>query len=175
MRHAGSIAKSEAAIELAQEAIEQGGQVVLFTAFKESGEAIAKSLNCSFLSGDVSKEDRQSMVDRFQTGTDKAIVCTFGAGGVGITLTAAQTVILVDRPWTPGDAEQSEDRLHRIGQKNAVTAIWLQHGDTDIAIDQLLQEKAERIELVLAGKRKTMRGTGSAGQIAQELLPEILG
>lgn len=175
VRHAGSIAKAETAIETAQEVIEQGGQVVIFVAFKESGSQIAKALGCEMLSGDALTEERQQMVDDFQSGKAKALVCTFGAGGVGITLTAAQTVILVDRPWTPGDAEQSEDRLHRIGQRNAVTAIWLQCGETDEAIDALLQSKADRIELVLQGKRKTLRGVSSPGQMAQELLPALMG
>ena len=64
---------------------------------------------------------------------------------------------------------QAEDRLHRIGQRSAVTAIWLQANGTDRAIDALLEKKQERIELVLAGKRKTMRGTGSTQEIAREL------
>ncbi len=175
VRHAGSIAKAETAIELSEETLEEGQQIVLFVAFKESGEQIAKSLKCKMLSGDATTEERQQMVDDFQAGKDKALVCTFGAGGVGITLTAAQTVVLVDRPWTPGDATQSEDRLHRIGQQNAVTAIWLQCGETDEAIDALLQSKEERIELVLAGKRKTLRGVGSPMQAAQEILQGLMG
>lgn len=175
LRHAGSVAKIETALELAREVIEEGGQVVVFVAFKDAGSEIAVELGTTLFSGDTPTEDRQKMVDRFQAGADKAIVCMLGAGGVGITLTAAQTVILVDRPWTPGDAEQAEDRLHRIGQQNAVTAIWLQYGETDAAIDAILQSKQERIDLVLQGKRKTMRGTGSAGQIAQDLLPGLLG
>lgn len=174
VRHAGSWAKTDTAIELAQEVIEQGGQVVLFVAFKEPGELIAAELKAPFFSGELATKERQAIVDDFQAGKTKAFVGTLQAGGVGITLTAAQTVILVDRPWTPGDAVQSEDRLHRIGQNSAVTSIWLQQGDTDIAIDDLLQSKQERIDLVLHGKRKTMRGTGSVGDLAQELLPLIM-
>lgn len=48
------------------------------------------------------------------------IYVKLGAGGVGLTLTAACTVILVDRPWTPGDVNQAEDRVRRIGQKRPV-------------------------------------------------------
>jgi SNF2 family DNA or RNA helicase len=175
VRHAGSVAKAETAIELAQDIIDEGGQVVIFVAFKDSGHQISKSLECKMLSGDTPNDERQVMVDDFQSGKYNALVCTFGAGGVGITLTAAQNVILVDRAWTSGDVEQSEDRLHRIGQKSAVTATWLQYGKVDIAIDELIQSKAERIELVLQGKRKTMRGVGSTPtEIANELLPMIM-
>ena len=59
------------------------------------------------LTGEVVAKKRQAMVDRFQSGLSPLFVCTYGAGGVGITLTAACTVILVDRPWTPGDVSQA--------------------------------------------------------------------
>lgn len=170
VRHASSIAKVESATELAEEVIEQGGQVVLFTAFKDSADSIAAALNAGMITGEQSADQRQQAIDAFQAGQLKAMVCTLGAGNVGITLTAALTVILVDRPWTPGDAIQAEDRLHRIGQKNAVTAIWLQANGADEAIDALLQQKHERIELVLAGKRKTLRGIGSISEVADAVL-----
>lgn len=174
LRHAGSMGKVETALELAEEVIEEGSQVVLFTAFRDSAKSLAVSLNAETLSGDTPIPERQLMVDRFQKGEHKSIVCTFGAGGLGITLTAANTVILVDRPWTPSEAEQSEARLHRIGQHDNVTAIWLQADATDVAIDALLQKKEERIELVLEGKRKSLRGVGSPGDIAKEVLDAIM-
>lgn len=170
LRHAGSLAKVESAIEIAEEVIEQGGQVVLFTAFVDSAAQLADALNAGRITGAEDAEKRQAAIDAFQAGQTKAMVCTLGAGNVGITLTAAQTVVLVDRPWTPGDAVQAEDRLHRIGQKNAVTAIWLQANGADEAIDALLQQKHERIELVLAGKRKTLRGLGSISDMAEAVL-----
>jgi len=118
---------------------------------------------------------RQDYVDAFQAGKMKVFVGTIKAGGVGITLTAADTVILHDRALTPGDAVQAEDRLHRIGQHKNVTAIWLQATDTDRKIDDLLVAKQQRIELVLAGKRKTMRGIDSIYDVAKEAIHEIFG
>lgn len=174
LRHAGSVAKTETAIEMAQEIVEQGGQVVLFTEFLESAEILHRALGGELLTGETENEKRQAMVDRFQSGDSRVFVGTIKAGGVGITLTAAANVILVDRPWTPGDAVQAEDRLHRIGQTNAVTAHWLQANGTDETIDALLQAKQERIELVLHGKRKTLRGLGSAGDIAKQVLETIV-
>jgi SNF2 family DNA or RNA helicase len=56
------------------------------------------------------------MVDRFQMGMIDVLICTFGVGSTGITLTRSHTVILLDRPWTPGDTAQAEDRVRRIGQ-----------------------------------------------------------
>jgi hypothetical protein len=51
--------------------------------------------------------------------------------------------------------------------------IWLQANGTDHAIDQLLEKKYERIELILAGKRKTLRGSGSIGDVAKELVETL--
>ena len=170
LRHAGSVAKVETATELAEEVIEQGGQVVLFVAFLDAAEQLATALNAGRITGAEDTGQRQAAIDAFQAGELKAIVCTLGAGNVGITLTAAQTVILVDRPWTPGDAIQAEDRLHRIGQKGSVLSVWLQANGADEAIDALLEQKHERIELVLAGKRKSLRGIGSISDVAAAVL-----
>lgn len=173
IRQASSSAKVESAVEIAQEVIEQGGQVVLFTNYVEVGETIASQLKCLVLSGSVVTKNRQSMIDGFQSGVYKALVCTYGAGGVGITLTAAQTVILVDRPFTPGETDQAEDRLHRIGQQNAVTAIWLAYGNTDYLIDAMINNKQENIDIILNGKKQTLSRTDDTGQMAQDILNAV--
>jgi SNF2 family DNA or RNA helicase len=114
-------------------------------------------------------------VDSFQSGAAKVFVGTVKAGGVGLTLTAADTVILVDRPWTPGDAIQAEDRTHRIGQASNVTAVWVQANGVDERVDKLLLSKQQRIDMVLEGKRKTMRGVdSSATEIAMEVMNGLL-
>ena len=69
---------------------------------------------------------------------------------------------------------QCEDRCHRIGQKNSVSVYWLQWHEIDQKIDTILEQKQERIELILEGKRKTLRGIGSPADIAQELCEDIL-
>jgi SNF2 family DNA or RNA helicase len=171
LRKVGSEAKAPAVIEFAQDILEQGDQVVIFTDFVESAKAIHKALGGELLTGQ--SKDRQAMVDRFQSGESKVFVGTIKAGGVGITLTAASQVILCDRPWTPGDCYQAEDRVHRLGQESPCFAYWLRLGEIDAAIDNLIHEKSERIELMLKGKRKTLRGVSSPKELAKELL-EIL-
>jgi len=174
MRHVASTAKVASALDLAQEVLEQGESIVLFTAYRDTATRLASELAAECLSGDTTTEERQAMIDRFQARQTHALVCMIGAGGVGITLTAAQTVVLVDRPWTPGDTIQCEDRCHRIGQRGSVTAIWLQYGLLDQQIDRLLQQKQERIDLVLRGKRKTMRGVSrSIRSMAKEILESV--
>ena len=173
LRKVGSVAKVGSAVATAQELLEQGQQVVLFTEFVESANALYQQLGGELLTGETRVEERQAAVDRFQSGESKVFVGTIKAGGVGLTLTAASHVILVDRAWTPGDCEQAEDRCHRLGQNNSVFATWLQLGEIDQAIDSLLLSKQQRIELVLKGKRKTLKGLSSPKELAKELLAII--
>ncbi|AFY75460.1 DNA/RNA helicase, superfamily II, SNF2 family (plasmid) [Synechococcus sp. PCC 7502] len=173
LRLAGSMAKVETTIAIAEEVLEQGNQVVIFTEFIESAKALHKALGGELLTGATDVKDRQALVDRFQSGESKVFVGTIRAGGVGITLTAASTVILCDRPWTPCDAEQAEDRCNRIGQTNTVNSIWIKFGRVDDLINQIIQQKSERIDLILKGKRKTLRGIASIKDLAKELM-EIL-
>ncbi|MBN3993878.1 MAG: DEAD/DEAH box helicase [Nostoc sp. NMS2] len=170
LRKVGSEFKVEAARAITEELLEQGQQVVIFTEFVESAKAIASKLGGLLLTGDTKPEERQGLVDQFQSGENKVFVGTIKAGGLGLTLTAASNVILVDRAWSPGDCEQAEDRAHRLGQENAVFATWLQLSEIDKAIDSLLTQKQQRIELVLKGKRKTLQGIQSAKDLAKELL-----
>ena len=168
LRLAGSIAKVPAAIELAEEVREQNGQVVIFTEYLESAHAIAKHFGVTAFTGDLSANARQKQVEDFQAGKQTVFVGIGKAGGVGLTLHAhgkCRNVILVDRPWTPGDAEQEEKRAHRIGQPNAVLATWLQHGTVDATIDNILLEKKENSEHVLTGERATL-AFASPGEIA---------
>lgn len=162
LRQAASAGKIEAAVEMAQEAVDEGQQVVIATAFHSTAEAIASELGCERLTGETPQNQRQAIIDRFQAGQYKALVATIGAGGVGVTLHAASLIILVDRPWTPGDAIQMEDRLHRIGQRNPVTAVWLQVQDEsniDAHIDEVLLRKADNIQAVLEGREARPEGS----------------
>jgi superfamily II DNA or RNA helicase len=176
LRHAGSLAKVEETVELAQEVLDEGQSVVLFTVYRDTADQLAQKLTaytCELLTGDTPKKERQHFIDQFQAREIRVLVCTVGAGGVGITLTAAQTVILVDRPWTPGDCVQCEDRLHRIGQQNAVTSLWLQFGGLDQRIDALLGQKQQRIDQVLTGKKGVTGELPSIAALAPEIMASI--
>lgn len=174
LRKIGSKYKTASAIALTEELLEQDQQVVVFTEFKESAKTIYERFSgcAEILTGDTPQKDRQETCNRFQSGQSKVFVGTIKAGGVGITLTSASNVILVDRPWTPGDAEQAEDRCHRIGQSQSVFSYWLQLDMIDHKIDQLIEEKQVLIEKVLTGKIKTFR-LDSVSELAKELLDII--
>jgi len=102
-----------------------------FVVFSESKQVInllARRLEkCNIshevLTGDTSQSDRDDLITRFQAGLSRVFLGTIYAGGEGITLTAADTVIFLDRAWNPSRNRQAEDRLHRIGQKNNVQVI----------------------------------------------------
>src|SRR6266516_4177645 len=152
---------------------EQGQGVLLFTAFRDTAERIATKLDADCLTGEVTGTRRQAMIDRFQAEESKVLVATIGAGGIGINLTAAQVVVMVDRAWTPGDTEQAEDRSHRMGQIHNVTSFWLQYGAVDDKIDQLLELKQERIETILQGRGKNLRGLPGIRALAKEIMESV--
>lgn len=172
LRKLNSQFKLPTAITLVEELLEQGQQVVIFCEFIESAQSLYKTFKSvgELLIG--STKDRQGAVDRFQNGASKVFIGTTKAGGVGVTLTAASNVILVDRPWTPGDAEQAEDRCYRLGQENAVFANWLRLGAIDEQIDNLLIEKQHNIDLVLTGKTKT-KEIQSLNEFAKKLIKSL--
>jgi SNF2 family DNA or RNA helicase len=77
------------------------------------------------------------------------LIATYGSAGLGFTLHRARHVLLIERPWTPGDAEQAEDRCHRIGMGAPLTSHWLQLGVADQLVDDLIASKAQRIDDLL--------------------------
>jgi len=181
LRKAASLAKVEATVSLALEVLQDGDQIVMFTEFKDTAGRIYEALielgfSAELLTGETPKEERQPMIDRFQNGKTKAIVGTSATGGLGITLTSASVLVLVDRSWVPGVNEQTEDRLHRIGQEQAVTCIWLQYGFIDLVIDRLLDRKTQCIEYVLGGERRTLQSAlDKPSELARELLEAMFG
>lgn len=174
IRVAASIAKVETAVELAEEVIEQGAQPVIFTEFVDSARMIANHFKVHPYVGGIDARLQTRLVDDFQSGAMRPFIGTTAAGGIGLNLTAGSTVLLVDRPLVPGDADQAEDRLHRIGQRWPVTAIWLQAFQICKTIDKILDKKNEVITKVFAGQTKRVAGTGkvSPRQVLQTLFKD---
>ena len=149
-----SYAKIDATVEVAKSLLETEPAVVIFTNFAQVAKQIHQKLKESgwkgeLLTGETPKAKRQAMVDNFQEGLSPVFVCTFGAGGVGITLTAANTIIFLDRPWTPGEARQAEDRVRRIGQDRPVKSLWMSGFELDHQIDAMLESKLQTSKNVL--------------------------
>jgi len=130
-------------------------QVIIWSRFKSVVDLITarldkKGISYGLLTGDVSQADRDRHVEDFQQGRTRCFVGTIAAGGVGITLTAASTVVFVDRWWSPSINVQAEDRAHRIGQTEAVEVIDLMAKNTvDLGQHQQLELKAKWLRMLL--------------------------
>jgi len=119
--------KTQHTIELAENIVEQGKKVIIFCNFTKSLETIVNHFGKSVvrLDGSMSKIQRQDTVDRFQEDDKvKVFVGNIKAAGVGITLTAAEAVIMNDLSFLPSDMAQAEDRAYRYGQKNNVLVYY---------------------------------------------------
>jgi len=136
-----AIAKVPAFIDYATDVIESEGKVVIFAHHLEVVSALMegfKEFNPVRVTGDDSVEDRQIAVETFQNDLNcHVIIGTIGAMGVGLTLTAASTVIFCEMSWVPAEMSQAEDRCDRIGQHYPVNVI---HVVLDGSIDQHLAE-----------------------------------
>ncbi len=157
-------------IELAENIIEQGKKVIIFCNFTNSLEKICEHFGKSAvrLDGSMSKTQRQDSVDRFQEDDKvKVFVGNIKAAGVGITLTAAEAVIMNDLSFLPSDHSQSEDRAYRYGQKNNVLVYYPIFENTiEGIIYDILNNKKKIIGTV-------MGDTQDETNIVEEILKEI--
>ncbi len=140
-------AKFEAFLETVDEILSGGHRLLIFSAFASMlrimrAEFDRRRINYGYLDGSTKDKDRQSEVARFmQDGGPPIFLCSLKAGGVGLTLTAADYVILYDPWWNPAVERQAIDRTHRIGQHRAVTAYRLVSTGT---VEEKIRALAER-------------------------------
>ena len=140
---------------LLNEAIAGGHRVLVFSQFVQLLRGIVPILlenqwDYCYLDGLTKK--RGEVVERFQEGKAPVFLISLKAGGVGLNLTAADTVIHLDPWWNPAVEAQATDRAHRIGQKNVVTSYKLiTRGTVEEKILALQEEKKKMIEAVLDG------------------------
>ncbi len=126
MRAANAIeqsAKFEALFEMLPDMLAQGRQVLIFSQFTRMLGLIAEELQergVSFVSITGNTANRQAAVDAFQSGQAQVFLISLKAGGTGLNLTAADTVIHYDPWWNPAAQAQATDRAYRIGQKRPV-------------------------------------------------------
>jgi SNF2 family DNA or RNA helicase len=121
------------------------------------------------LLGSDSADARQRAIDAFQSsGGPQLIVCATRVAAQGITLTRASNVCFLELEWTPAMHDQAEDRCHRIGQRDAVTAWYLlAAGTIDETMSRLIQRKRATIAAVTDGRR--LDGDGLVDAVVREL------
>lgn len=122
-KRVASSAKLTALMEMIPELIEDGRRILLFSQFTEMLDIIAAELTrvkLDFVTLRGDTRDRRTPVERFQNGEVPLFLISLKAGGVGLNLTAADTVIHYDPWWNPAAEDQATDRAHRIGQTKPV-------------------------------------------------------
>ena len=139
--------------EIIDRCLDQGKKVIVFTNFTMTLDMIHEKYkkNSVILDGRMSKERRQESVDRFQNEDKiKIFISNIVAGGVGITLTAAEVVIMNDLSFVPAHHSQAEDRAYRYGQKNSVLVYYPVFENTiEKIIYNILQKKKGIIDQVM--------------------------
>jgi SWI/SNF-related matrix-associated actin-dependent regulator of chromatin subfamily A-like protein 1 len=163
----GKLAAAAAWIE---DFLESGEPLVVFAHHTEvQEELLARFPHAGHLLGRDSPVAREETVRAFQDGTGPGLlVCSTLAAGHGITLTRASNVAFLELEWTPAHHDQAEDRCHRIGQHDAVTAWYLlAAGTIDEQIAELLHSKRRVVEAVTDGHRR--EGGGLVDAVAAAL------
>jgi SNF2 family DNA or RNA helicase len=153
--------KAESLLEIMAE--RPGQPVAVFTASRQlariTGDYLDKAgYRYGYVTGlgqGVTRRTRTTAIDAFQDGKMDAIVCTAGAGALGITLTRAATGVMIQRPWPFDWAVQPEDRLHRFGQlADKVEIIDIVSKNTvDERVRELLHTKAGRLSEFVRDRR----------------------
>ncbi|XP_052107811.1 uncharacterized protein LOC107471641 [Arachis duranensis] len=153
----------DAVLEYLGTVIEAGCKFLIFAHHQPMIDAIhefllRKRVGCIRIDGGTPAASRQQLVTDFQEKDSiKAAVLSIKAGGVGLTLTAASTVIFAELSWTPGDLIQAEDRAHRIGQVSSVNIYYLLANDTvDDIIWDVVQVKLDNLGQMLDGHENTL-------------------
>ena len=129
--------------ELIDEYEEAELPLIVFSAHKEPVLSAAQRTGWAAITGETKPEERQAIVNAFQSGQLKGVALTVQAGGVGLTLTRAAHMLFVDLDWTPALNAQAEARIKRIGQKAArvhYTTMVVRH-PVDARVLELLEHK----------------------------------
>jgi SWI/SNF-related matrix-associated actin-dependent regulator 1 of chromatin subfamily A len=108
------------------------------------------------IDGTVPSSERAARVRKFQTNSQvRVAILSMTAAGVGLTLTAASSVLFAELHWTPGVLAQAEDRCHRIGQQNAVNIMYCVCKDKQLSIDMglwaMLRRKVGTLGQIIDG------------------------
>ena len=154
-RRSGKVIRLE---EILDEILAEGDRVLCFAQFTEFAELLLPHLaarfntDIAYLHGGTTKKARDEMVARFQSGQGPPILLlSLKAGGTGLTLTAANHVIHLDRWWNPAVEDQATDRAFRIGQRrNVEVHKFVCTGTLEEKIDDMIEAKKQLANLVVS-------------------------
>jgi SWI/SNF-related matrix-associated actin-dependent regulator 1 of chromatin subfamily A len=141
--------------ELINNSLESDKKVIVFTDYTSVVNTLKEEYKdiCTVINGETSQKDRQRAVEDFQNNPDvKLFIGNTVAAGVGLTLTAAEVVIVNDLNFTPANVDQSLDRAYRIGQTKDVICYFPLFDDTiDTIVYDVLNKKRDIINMAIDG------------------------
>jgi SWI/SNF-related matrix-associated actin-dependent regulator 1 of chromatin subfamily A len=160
--------KVKQTIEFAENIIDQGKKVIIFTNFTDTLQLIHNHFGKEsvYLDGSCNKVQRQFAVDQFQENEKiKVFVGNLKAAGVGLTLTSAEVVIMNDLSFVPAEHAQAEDRAYRYGQKNNVLVYY-----------PIFENTIEGVIYNILNTKKKIIGTVMGDQVSDsvDVVEEIL-
>ncbi|MBH5319059.1 SNF2 helicase associated domain-containing protein [Paenibacillus sp. GSMTC-2017] len=170
----GSSAKFEQLFELIEECRSTGRRMLIFSQFTEMLGLIGRELGYQgvpyfYLDGSTPASERVELCNRFNDGERELFLLSLKAGGTGLNLTGADTVILYDLWWNPAVEQQAADRAHRIGQRKVVQVIRLvAQGTVEDKMYALQERKKNLIDEII------QPGSESLSTLTEQDLREIL-
>jgi superfamily II DNA or RNA helicase len=169
----GDSAKLQLLMETVDDLREGEHRALIFSQFVQHLALVREALDrrkisYQYLDGATPAAERQKRVDAFQRGEGDLFLISLKAGGTGLNLTAADYVLHLDPWWNPAVEDQATDRVHRIGQKRAVTVLRLVARDT--IEEQILALHADKRELVAS----VLDGTDRAGRLNTDELVDLI-
>ncbi|MCG7408715.1 DEAD/DEAH box helicase [Paenibacillus sp. ACRRX] len=167
--------KLELLMEVIQECVASGKRMLIFSQFTEMLKIIKEELDvqlgltCFYLDGSTPSRERVELCQRFNEGEQTVFLISLKAGGTGLNLTGADTVILYDLWWNPAVEQQAADRAHRMGQQNVVQVIRLvTQGTIEEKMVELQQRKKNLIDEVI------QPGETSVSSLTEDEIMELL-
>ena len=168
-------AKLDLLMELLPEMLAEGRKVLLFSQFTSMLELIEEALktrDLPWVKLTGQSRNRDAIIDRFTSGEVPLFLISLKAGGVGLNLPQADTVIHYDPWWNPAVENQATDRAHRIGQKNRVFVYKLvAHGTIEERILALQERKAALADSMYSGAQARKQPLFTESDIAELLRP----
>ena len=150
-------AKLDRLKDLLKELMEKGEKVLIFSQYVKTLEFIEEELEyATFMyHGGMNQVQKDSTIENFKTGDTNILLMSLMAGGVGLNIQEASTVIIFDRWWNPAVESQAIARAHRMGRKDPVHAIkFVTSGTIEERILQILHDKEDLFDFVIEGAVK---------------------
>ncbi|KGX86330.1 DEAD/DEAH box helicase [Pontibacillus litoralis] len=170
----GESGKLEELRTFIQEAHENGQRLLIFSQFTSMLQLIAdmvekEGLSYYYLDGSTPSQERLAMSNQFNDGEKDLFLISLKAGGTGLNLVGADTVVLYDLWWNPAVEQQAADRAHRIGQKSTVQVVkMIAQGTIEEKIQALQEKKQDLFDTLIQS------GEGNLSALTEEDIREIL-